>query len=57
MLTIKRYPNRKLYNTDARKYVTLEGISELIRDGVEVEVVDNATGEDLNSGYFNPNYL
>ena len=49
MLTIKRYPNRKLYNTEARKYVTLDGIAELIRDGIEIEVVDNASGEDLTA--------
>ncbi|MEM9775119.1 MAG: polyhydroxyalkanoate synthesis regulator DNA-binding domain-containing protein [Chloroflexota bacterium] len=49
MLTIKRYPNRKLYNTEARKYVTLDGIAALIREGVEIEVVDNATGEDLTA--------
>lgn len=49
MVTIKRYPNRKLYNTDTKKYITLDGISDLIRDGVEVEVVDHATGEDLTA--------
>lgn len=49
MRTIKRYPNRKLYDTEAKKYVTLNGIAELIRDGEEVQVVDHASGEDLTA--------
>lgn len=44
---IKRYPNRKLYDTQAKRYITLESISELIRDGNDVEVRDHETGEDL----------
>jgi polyhydroxyalkanoate synthesis repressor PhaR len=47
MRVIKRYPNRKLYDTEAKRYVTLEGIARLIRQGEEVQVVDHATGEDL----------
>jgi polyhydroxyalkanoate synthesis repressor PhaR len=46
---IKRYPNRKLYDTEAKQYITLEGIAALIREGKEVQVVDHATGEDLTS--------
>jgi len=46
---IKRYPNRKLYDTEAKQYVTLEGIAELIRQGQEVHVLDHATGEDLTT--------
>ena len=49
MLIIKRYPNRKLYDTEAKRYVTLEGISELIRQGDEVQVIDHATEEDLTA--------
>jgi polyhydroxyalkanoate synthesis repressor PhaR len=49
MRTIKRYPNRKLYDTQEKKYVTLNGIAELIRDGEEVQVVDHTTGEDLTA--------
>lgn len=49
MLIIKRYPNRKLYDTDAKKYITLDGISDLIRDGKEVQVIDHASGEDLTA--------
>jgi polyhydroxyalkanoate synthesis repressor PhaR len=46
---IKRYSNRKLYDTRESRYVTLEEIEEMIRGGKEVSVVDAATGEDLTS--------
>lgn len=49
MLVIKRYPNRKLYDTETKKYITLDGISELIREGQEIQVLDHATGEDLTA--------
>ena len=49
MALIKRYPNRKLYDTEAKKYITLDGIAALIREGVEVQVVDHTTGEDLTA--------
>jgi polyhydroxyalkanoate synthesis repressor PhaR len=46
---IKRYPNRKLYDTEAKRYITLDGIAELIRDGQEVMIVDHTTEEDLTA--------
>ena len=46
---IKRYSNRKLYDTQESRYVTLEEIEEMIRAGREVSVVDAGTGEDLTS--------
>lgn len=46
---IKRYANRKLYNTDTSRYITLKGVAELIEQGQEVRVVDNETGEDITS--------
>lgn len=49
MPLIKRYPNRKLYDTRARRYVTLEEVAALIRDGQDVAVVDHATDEDLTA--------
>lgn len=49
MPQIKRYPNRKLYNTETKQYITLEGIAALIRQGEEVQVVDHTTGEDLTA--------
>ena len=49
MLLIKRYPNRKLYDTQSNKYVNLEVIAAMICNGEEVQVVDNATSEDLTA--------
>ena len=49
MVLIKRYANRKLYNTETSRYITLKGIAELIEQGAEVRVVDNETGEDITS--------
>jgi polyhydroxyalkanoate synthesis repressor PhaR len=46
---IKRYSNRKLYDTQESRYVTLEQLEELIRQGKEITVVDASTGEDLTS--------
>ncbi len=46
---IKRYSNRKLYDTQGSRYVTLEEIEDMIRAGREVQVVDASTGEDLTS--------
>ena len=44
---IKKYANRKLYDTRTSRYVTLEGIAGLVRDGHEIKVVDRETGQDL----------
>jgi len=46
---IKRYQNRKLYDTECSKYVTLDAIARMIKDGEEVKVLDNKTKEDLTS--------
>lgn len=46
---IKRYPNRKLYDTEAGRYITLEEVAALICDGHEVRVVDHVSGEDLTA--------
>lgn len=43
---IKRYSNRKLYDTKDSRYVTLPQIAELVRSGEDVQVIDNATKED-----------
>lgn len=49
MPLIKRYPNRKLYDTEAKQYITLDQIAEMIRHGKEIRVTDNASGEDLTA--------
>ncbi len=46
-ILIKRYANRKLYNTDTSRYITLKGIASLLDEGEEIRVVDNETGEDI----------
>jgi len=44
---IKKYANRKLYDTRTSHYVTLEGIADLVRKGHEIKVVDRDNGHDL----------
>jgi polyhydroxyalkanoate synthesis repressor PhaR len=46
-ILIKRYANRKLYDQGRSRYVTLEELEELIRQGREIRVVDAVSGEDL----------
>jgi polyhydroxyalkanoate synthesis repressor PhaR len=49
MPVIKRYPNRKLYDTETKRYITLDGIAALIREGEEVTIIDHKTDEDLTA--------
>ena len=49
MPIIKRYPNRKLYNTQTKQYISLQGIAELIYQGEEVRVIDHTTSEDVSA--------
>ena len=49
MYIIKRYSNRKLYDTQTNKYVNLEEVAELIRNGEEISVINNETGEDITA--------
>ncbi|MBF0110875.1 MAG: polyhydroxyalkanoate synthesis repressor PhaR [Magnetococcales bacterium] len=44
---IKKYPNRRLYDTESSTYVTLEGIRRLVLAGSPFKVVDNKTGADI----------
>lgn len=46
---VKRYANRKLYDTQRSRYVTLEQIAEMIRGGEDVKIVDNTSKEDLTA--------
>ncbi len=46
-IVIKRYANRKLYNTRTSRYVTLDDLEKMIRAGKEIEVQDAATGADV----------
>jgi polyhydroxyalkanoate synthesis repressor PhaR len=49
MPLIKRYANRKLYDTESKRYITLDGIAEMIRQQQDVKVVDHETGEDITA--------
>jgi len=44
---IKKYANRKLYDTQTSHYITLESIADLVRDGRTIQVVDRDSGQDL----------
>ncbi len=44
---IKRYSNRKLYDTQESRYVTLDEVSSMVKAGDQVQIIDNRTGEDL----------
>ena len=46
-ITIKKYANRRLYNTATSAYVTLENLSAMVKEGVEFNVYDAKTGEEL----------
>ena len=46
-VVIKKYPNRRLYDTSSRRYVNLDDLAALIREGTAIQVVDAKTGEDL----------
>ncbi len=48
-MIVKRYANRKLYDSETRQYVTLEDIAAAIRRGEEVQVIDHASGADLTT--------
>jgi hypothetical protein len=44
---IKKYANRKLYDTRTSRYITLDGIADLVRDGHDIKVIDRDNGHDL----------
>ncbi|HXJ93094.1 MAG TPA: polyhydroxyalkanoate synthesis regulator DNA-binding domain-containing protein [Terriglobia bacterium] len=46
-VVIKKYENRRLYDTTRSQYVNLDEVAQLVRDGNEIQVLDAATGEDI----------
>lgn len=46
-VTIKKYANRRLYNTATSSYVTLDHLCQMVKDGVEFQVYDAKTGDDI----------
>ena len=49
VLELRKYPNRRYYDTTHSRHVTLEEIQTLVRDGYEVRVTDSKTGEDITA--------
>src|SRR3954467_2221246 len=49
-ITIKKYANRRLYNTATSSYVTLDHLADMVKKGVEFVVTDAKTGEDITRG-------
>ena len=47
--TIKRYGNRKLYDTELSRYVTIEEVAGNIKNGISVRIIDNKSGDDITS--------
>lgn len=47
---IKKYPNRRLYDTEESRYITLSDVQKLVREGVEIKVVDTQSGDDITRG-------
>ena len=46
---IKRYESRKLYDTEESRYISLDDIAKWVREGQEIQVLDNATSEDVTA--------
>ena len=49
-ITIKKYANRRLYNTHSSSYITLDDLAQMTREGVEFQVLDAKTGADITHG-------
>ena len=47
VIVIKKYANRRLYNTASSSYITLDDLSRMTRDGVDFKVLDAKTGDDI----------
>lgn len=49
MRIIKRYRNRKLYDSEAHRYITVHDLAKLVRQGVDFKVLDHVTGDDYTA--------
>jgi len=47
---VKKYPNRRLYDTEESRYITLTDVQKLVRDGTDIKVVDTQSGDDITRG-------
>jgi polyhydroxyalkanoate synthesis repressor PhaR len=50
VVTIKKYANRRLYNTESSSYITLEHLAEMVRQKREFKVLDAKSGDDITHG-------
>lgn len=48
-ITLKKYPNRRLYDTDKSVYVTLNDVADMVRQGIQIEVIDLKTNQDVTA--------
>jgi polyhydroxyalkanoate synthesis repressor PhaR len=48
-IIIKKYPNRRLYNTEESNYVSVNQVADLIKQGLQVKVIDAKTNEDVTA--------
>ena len=46
-ITIKKYANRRLYNTDTSSYITLDDLAKMVRENVDFQVLDAKSGDDI----------
>jgi polyhydroxyalkanoate synthesis repressor PhaR len=49
-VVVKKYANRRLYNTESSSYITLDTLAEMVREGRDFVVYDAKTGEDITRG-------
>jgi len=57
MKLLKRYANRRLYDPETSKTITLEDVAEMIVDGVEIKVIDNISGDDITPKILGQTFL
>lgn len=57
MKLIKRYANRRLYDADTSKTITLEDVADMIKAGYEIKVIDNVSGSDITAKVLGQTFL
>jgi polyhydroxyalkanoate synthesis repressor PhaR len=57
MKLIKRYANRRLYDPETSRTITLEEVAQYVRDGIDIKVIDNTNGEDITRKVLGQTFL
>ncbi|HNL11066.1 MAG TPA: polyhydroxyalkanoate synthesis regulator DNA-binding domain-containing protein, partial [Turneriella sp.] len=57
MKLIKRYANRRLYDPETSRTITLDEVAQYVRDGIDIKVVDNTNGEDITRKVLGQTFL